>query len=54
MAAALLNGALDRARASAMQFNYLLLVDADVELLVHAPAFARHPTAAAYAVRVSG
>jgi glycosyltransferase involved in cell wall biosynthesis len=34
------NAALHRARASAMHFDYLLLADADMELLVHAPAFA--------------
>jgi tetratricopeptide (TPR) repeat protein len=45
------NAALDRARASAMPFDYLLLADADLELLVHAPAFARDLTSAAYAVR---
>jgi hypothetical protein len=45
------NAALDRAGASAMRFDYLLLADADMELLVHAPAFARELTAAAYAVR---
>jgi glycosyltransferase involved in cell wall biosynthesis len=45
------NEALDRARASAMDFDYLLLLDADMELLVHAPAFPRDLTSAAYAVR---
>jgi Glycosyl transferase family 2 len=45
------NAALDRARASAMPFDYLLLADADMELLVHAPTFARDLTAAAYTVR---
>jgi hypothetical protein len=45
------NAALDRARASAMPFDYLLLADADMELVVHAPAFAQDLTAAAYAVR---
>src|SRR3954464_1279870 len=33
------NAALDRARASAMPFDYLLLLDADMELSVHAAAF---------------
>src|SRR5207237_2022976 len=45
------NEALDRARASAMPFDYLLLLDADTELLVHAPAFTGHLTSAAYTVR---
>jgi hypothetical protein len=45
------NAALDRARASPLPFDYLLLADADMELAVHAPAFARELTAAAYAVR---
>jgi glycosyltransferase involved in cell wall biosynthesis len=45
------NEALDRARASAMDFDYLLLVDADMELTVHAPAFSRDLTSAAYTVR---
>ncbi len=45
------NAALDRARASAMPFDYLLLADADMELVVHAPAFARDLTSAAYEVR---
>ena len=45
------NAALDRARASALPFDYLLLADADMELSLHAPAFARNLTAAAYAVR---
>jgi glycosyltransferase involved in cell wall biosynthesis len=33
------NAALDRARASPMHFDYLLLADADMELLVHTPSF---------------
>jgi tetratricopeptide (TPR) repeat protein len=45
------NAALERARASAMSFDYLLLADADMELVVHSPAFARELTSAAYAVR---
>jgi len=45
------NAALDRARASALPFDYLLLADADMELLVHAPAFARDLTSTAYEVR---
>src|SRR5215831_8302472 len=45
------NAALERARAAALRFDYLLLADADMELLVQAPAFARDLTAAAYAVR---
>src|SRR5438094_253522 len=44
------NEALDRARASAMPFDYLLLLDADTELLVHAAAFTGHLTSAAYTV----
>src|ERR1700730_16586550 len=45
------NAALDRARASAMPFDYLWLADADMELLVHASAFTLDLTSAAYAVR---
>jgi glycosyltransferase involved in cell wall biosynthesis len=45
------NEALDRARASTMDFDYLLLVDADLELMVHAPAFSRDLTSAADTVR---
>lgn len=45
------NEALDRAYASTMAFDYLLLVDADMELLVHAPGFTRNLTSAAYNVR---
>jgi glycosyltransferase involved in cell wall biosynthesis len=44
------NEALDRARASALPFDYILLTDADMELTVQNPAFARDLTAAAYKV----
>ena len=33
------NEALDRARASSLRFDYLLLTDADMELTVQSPAF---------------
>ena len=45
------NEALGRAYASTLHFDYLLLVDADMELLVHAPAYSQDLTSAAYAVR---
>ncbi|MEY9524041.1 tetratricopeptide (TPR) repeat protein [Bradyrhizobium japonicum] len=45
------NEALDRARGSPMPFEFLLLADADMELLVHTPSFPRNLTSAAYAVR---
>src|ERR1700733_8465904 len=44
------NEALDRARASALPFDYILLTDADMELTVQNPAFSRGLTAAAYMV----
>ena len=42
------NEALDRARASALSFDYILLTDADMELTVQNPAFSQDLTAAAY------
>lgn len=48
------NEALDRARASCLHFDYLLLVDADMELAADAPGFSRDLTSAAYAVRQRG
>jgi hypothetical protein len=45
------NATLDRARASALPFDYLLLVDADMELLAPIPSFAWRLTAETYAVR---
>ena len=42
------NEALDLARASPLRFDYLLLADADMELTVDDPNFARHLTADAY------
>src|SRR5579864_9670206 len=48
------NEALDRARASPLLFDYLLLVDADMELLVDAPDFLRNLTSVAYFVRQRG
>jgi glycosyltransferase involved in cell wall biosynthesis len=45
------NEALDRAYASVLKFDYLLLLDADMELLVHDPAFLLNLTSAAYYVR---
>lgn len=48
------NEALDRARASRLHFDYLLLVDADMELSADASAFSRDLTSAAYAVRQRG
>jgi hypothetical protein len=45
------NEALDRAYASTMPFDYLLLVDADMELVVHAPGFSGDLKVAAYTVR---
>jgi len=44
------NEALDRARASKLCFDYLLLTDADMELTVQEPAFAQNLTSAAYKV----
>ena len=44
------NEALDRARASALPFDYILLTDADMELTVQNPAFSQDLTAAAYMV----
>jgi len=44
------NEALDRARASQLSFDYLLLTDADMELTVQNPAFSQDLTAAAYKV----
>ena len=44
------NEALDRARASALPFDYILLTDADMELTVQNPAFSRELTAGAYMV----
>lgn len=45
------NEALERARATRLSFDYLLLADADMELTVQSPDFARNLTAAAYRVR---
>jgi glycosyltransferase involved in cell wall biosynthesis len=45
------NEALDLARASALRFDYLLLVDADMELLVDASDSLQSLTSAAYTVR---
>jgi hypothetical protein len=44
------NEALNRARASSLKFDYLLLTDADMELTVQDPAFASKLDAAAYKV----
>ena len=44
------NEALDRARASGLHFDYLLLTDADMELRVQNPAFSNNLEAAAYKV----
>src|SRR5437016_4132134 len=44
------NEALERARASAASFHYLLLADADMELVVDDPAFTKSLEAPAYAV----
>jgi len=44
------NEALERARASALPFDYILLTDADMELTVQTPAFSQDLTAAAYLV----
>jgi glycosyltransferase involved in cell wall biosynthesis len=44
------NEALDRAWASKHQFDYLLLIDADMELVVENDAFRRHLTASSYRV----
>jgi glycosyltransferase involved in cell wall biosynthesis len=44
------NEALNRARASALPFDYILLTDADMELTVQNPAFSQDLTAAAYKV----
>ena len=45
------NEALERARATMLDFDYLLLADADMELIVQSPDFPRDLTAAAYRVR---
>ncbi len=45
------NEALKCARASRLHFDYLLLIDADMELTVQDPAFAQGLTGAAYNVR---
>ncbi len=44
------NEALDRARASKLRFDYLLLTDADMELTVQNPAFSQNLASAAYKV----
>ncbi len=44
------NAALERARGSDGQFDYLLLMDADMELVVEDAAFRRHLTASSYQV----
>ncbi len=44
------NEALDRARASALHFDYLLLTDADMELMVQNLGFSNDLTASAYKV----
>jgi glycosyltransferase involved in cell wall biosynthesis len=44
------NEALNRARASKLHFDYLLLTDADMELTVQSPAFSEDLTSAAYKV----
>lgn len=44
------NAALDAARASPLQFDYLLLCDADMELVVRRPGFREELTAPAYMV----
>ena len=44
------NEALDRARVSELPFDYLLLTDADMELMVQNPAFSQDLTFAAYKV----
>jgi glycosyltransferase involved in cell wall biosynthesis len=44
------NEALNRARASKLRFDYLLLTDADMELTVQSPAFSEELTSAAYKV----
>ena len=44
------NEALDRARASKLRFDYLLLTDADMELTVQNPAFSQGLSSAAYKV----
>jgi glycosyltransferase involved in cell wall biosynthesis/SAM-dependent methyltransferase len=44
------NEALDRARASDLKYDYLLLADADMELTVQNPGFSEDLTAAAYKV----
>ena len=44
------NEALDRARASKLEFDYLLLTDADMEFIVQNPLFARDLSSAAYKV----
>ena len=45
------NEALDRARASPLGFDYLLLADADMELVVEDPGFRSNLSAECYAVR---
>jgi glycosyltransferase involved in cell wall biosynthesis len=45
------NAALDRARASAGGFDYLVLMDADMELVVDDPTFRQRLTAPSYRVR---
>src|SRR5262249_13879261 len=45
------NEALDRARRSALTFDYLLLADADMELVIEDPAFRARLSAECYAVR---
>ena len=44
------NEALDRARASKLNFDYLLLTDADMELTVQNPTFLQDLTSAAFKV----
>ena len=44
------NGALDAARASKLEFDYILLTDADMELVVTSPPLAEKLTAPAYAL----
>lgn len=44
------NGALDAARASSLEFDYILLFDADMELVVTSPPLADKLTAPAYGV----
>ena len=44
------NAALDRASASALDYDYILLCDADMELAVEDPGFREKLTAASYAL----